>query len=92
MFIGMHPLYSQHIIKEQYNIITICYTQPSYSFQKVINRSLTRTNNYKPHYKKEHPEILYTKKQKEVIVDKKAELKKRKPFFISPIAEQSYNK
>jgi hypothetical protein len=81
-----------HIIEEQHDIMTIRCTQPGCPFEKVINCSLTRTNNYKPHYKNEHPEILHTKKQKETMADKKAGLKERKPFFISTTAEQSHNK
>jgi hypothetical protein len=65
----------------------IRYTQPSCPFKKVINYSLTRTNNYKPYYKKEHLEIPYIKKEKEAIADKKAGLKERKPFFINTIVE-----
>ena len=91
MFTGVHLLYSREIIQEQYDIMTIRCTQPSCPFLKVINRSLAGTNNYKTHYKNEHPNILYIREQKEAIADKEAGLKERKPFFLSTAAEKSHN-
>ena len=61
--------------------MTIHYTQPSCPFLKVINRSLAGTNNYKTHYKNEHPNIPYIREQKKAITDKEAGLKERKPFL-----------
>ena len=71
--------------------MTMRYTQPSCDFEKVINRSLAGTNNYKIHYKNKHPEIPYTKEQKEAMADKMAGIAARKPFFLSTTAEQSHN-
>jgi hypothetical protein len=39
-------------MEERYNKITIKYTQDGYSFEKVIDRTLHGTNNYKTHYRK----------------------------------------
>ena len=68
-------------------MMTIRYTQPSCPFSKVINRSLAGTNNYKTHYKNEHPNIPHTREQKEAIADKEAGLKERKLFFLSIATE-----
>ena len=52
IFRGLYPLYTRHIIEERYNKITIKYIQDGYNFEKVINHTFYRTNNYKTHYRK----------------------------------------
>jgi hypothetical protein len=69
MFKGLYPLYSRHVLKDQYSKIEIRCTQPGYDHKRIIDRVLYSTNNYKIHYRKNHSSIPMSKtKEKENIL------------------------
>jgi hypothetical protein len=59
MFTGLHPLYRREVIQDQHDHMTIYCNQTGCTDFKprVVNRTLSGTNNYKPHYKKYHLDI-----------------------------------
>ena len=68
--------------------MTIFYIQPDCQYKpKVVKRGISRTGNYRNHYKKYHPTLPTTTKEEIKI---KGHLLK-KPFFQTPASEQSHN-
>ena len=72
--------------------MTVYYNQIGYTdfIPRVVNRTVSGTNNYKPHYKKFHPGIPTTpeeatKKRKET------QEKENKAFFKKLEDEQTYD-
>jgi hypothetical protein len=75
-------------------MMQIRYTQPGCtSFKpKVINRSLSGTNNYKVHYQNYHPSIpLSAKEEKELKLAMRLKGTPAKAFFEKPVANQTHN-
>jgi hypothetical protein len=56
----------------------------------VVNRTLSGTNNYKPHYKKYHPDIP-TSVEEEQRMQRVQQDKANKQFYKKPEEEQSHN-
>lgn len=65
LFAGKNPLYTRHVLEDQHDKMLIKCSQPGcHDFQpKIINRSLSGTNNYKAHYQKHHPGIALSEKE-----------------------------
>jgi hypothetical protein len=59
MFTGLHPLYRREVIQSDHDhMIIYCNQLGCTDFKpRVVNRTLSGTNNYKPHYKRFHPDI-----------------------------------
>jgi hypothetical protein len=57
---------------------------------KVVNRTLSGTNNYKTHYKQHHKSIPCTKEEADIRA-KAAQVKKSRTFWTAPMAEQSHD-
>lgn len=92
LFTGKNPLYTRHIIEERHDMMLIkCSQLGCTDFQpKVINRSLSGTNNYKRHYEKFHPGIPTS--EKEVRAMKLVrKLAHGQNFFQKDKAEQTVN-
>jgi hypothetical protein len=91
MFAGLHPLYRRETINDRHDMMTIYCTQPGCGMEpKVINRSLSGTNNYKTHYKQHHKSIPCTKEEADTKALETQE-KKNNTFWTAPMADQSYN-
>ena len=58
MFKGLYLLYTRYVIEEEYNKMLIRCSQPDYDHNRVINRILYSTNNYKHYYRNTYPGIL----------------------------------
>jgi hypothetical protein len=94
LFAGISPLYSREVVEDQHDIIRIRCTQLGcLTFKlKIINRSLSRTNNYKGHYQKHHPGIpLSLKEEAEIKAAIRQKGEPAKSFFKKPAASQTYN-
>jgi hypothetical protein len=93
MFTGLHPLYSRHPINEDHSKMEIRCTQQDCTYTKIINRSLSGTNNYQVHYRKQHPGIPTTKQEAIDAKEKRAQElgKSRVGFFDKPSKEQTHN-
>jgi hypothetical protein len=92
LFTGLHPLYRREVIHDQHDYIKIYYNQPGCTdFEpRVINRTLSSTNNYKPHYRKYHPDIPLL--IGEVAARRKAQQDKiNKGFYIKPEEQQTHD-
>jgi hypothetical protein len=61
MFKGLHPLYSRHVLEDQYSKIEIRCTQPGCDHKRIINRVLHGINNYKIYYRKNYSSIPTSK-------------------------------
>ena len=92
MFKGLHPLYIQKVVENQHDHMSIHCSQPGCSLApKIINRSLSGTNNYKLHYQKYHPGIpLSEKEEKDMAIAKRA-AKHPQAFFEKPSSDQTHN-
>jgi hypothetical protein len=92
MFTGLHPLYRREVIQDQHDHMTIyCNQTGCTNFKpRVVNRTLSGTNNYKPHYKKYHPDIP-TSVEEEQRMQRVQQDKANKQFYKKPEEEQSHN-
>jgi hypothetical protein len=93
MFTGLHPLYTREVVEGQHDSMLIRCSQPGCTLApKIINRSLSGTNNYKHHYQKEHPGIPVTlKEEKEALAAKRAHTAQARGFFEKPQSEQTHD-
>jgi hypothetical protein len=94
LFTGISPLYSREVVEDRHDMMQIRCTQPNCNTftPKVINRSLSGTNNYKVHYQNHHPSIpLSAKEEKELKLAIRAKGTPAKSFFEKPIADQTHN-
>lgn len=57
MFRGLHPLYTRHVVEERHHKMLIRCGQPNCEHEKEIDRTISGTNNYKVHYRNNHPGI-----------------------------------
>jgi len=80
MFTGLHLLYCREVIDDRHDIMTIYCTQAGCQMvPKVINRSLSGTNNYKTYYKQYYKSIPCTKEEADLCT-KAAQEKKSRTF------------
>jgi hypothetical protein len=88
MFTGLHPLYRREVIQDQHDHMTIYCNQTGCTDFKprVVNRTLSGTNNYKPHYKKYHPDIP-TSVEEEQRMQRVQQDKANKQFYKKPEEE-----
>jgi len=94
LFTGISPLYLREVIEGQYDMMRIRCSQPNcITFQpKIINRTLSGTNNYKSHYQKHHPGIpLSLKEEMEIKATNRQKGEPAKSFFNKPTASQTHN-
>jgi hypothetical protein len=92
LFTGLYPLYRREVIQDHHDQMTVYCNQIGYTdfIPRVVNRTVSGTNNYKPHYKKFHLGIPTTpeeaaKKRKET------QEKENKAFFKKPEDEQTHD-
>jgi hypothetical protein len=94
LFTGISPLYSREIVEDQHDMMRIRCTQPGCTEFKprIINRSLSGTNNYKVHYQNHHPAIpLSLKEETELKAAIRLKGAPAKSFFEKPASDQTYN-
>jgi hypothetical protein len=94
LFAGISPLYTREVIEAHHDQMRICCAQPGCEdfTPKIINRSLSGTNNYKTHYQKYHPGIpLSAKEEKEIKAALRRKGEPAKSFFEKPKADQTYD-
>jgi hypothetical protein len=80
-------------VEGQHDRMLIRCSQPGCTLApKIINRSRSGTNNYKHHYRKEHPGIPVTlKEEKEAPAAKRAHVAQARGFFEKPQSEQTHD-
>ncbi|KAH9206768.1 hypothetical protein DL95DRAFT_396641, partial [Leptodontidium sp. 2 PMI_412] len=91
MFIGLHLMYRREVIPGDNEYIKIYYTVKGYIsyVPKVINRTLSGTNNYKTHYHNFYKGIPTCLEEEKLW--KAANLTNIKPFFRTIKLEQTTN-
>jgi hypothetical protein len=92
IFRGLHPLYTRHVMEERHDKITIKCTQDGCSFEKVIDRTLHGTNNYKTHYRKHHTGIPISESEEKELLRQRATKAGTQPTLLEmPVSHQTYN-
>jgi hypothetical protein len=93
MFTRLYPLYQREVIQSDYDHMTTYYNQLGYTDFKprVVNRTLSSTNNYKPHYKRFHLDIPTSIEEAQKQQQEKQD-QANKQFYKKPEEEQTYNK
>ena len=83
IFTRLHLLYIREVVKSQHDKMLIRCSQLGYTLTlKIINYSLSSTNNYKVHYQNFHPKVpLLLKAEKDALAAKRAKAAHARGFF-----------
>jgi hypothetical protein len=91
MFKGVHPLYTRHVIEDRHEKMLIRCSQVDYIFEKVIDRVLHGTNNFKSHYHRERKGIPTCESEAKLKIQANA-AETGPQFFDKPVSNQTHDK